>query len=201
VVDDADDDDPIKHLDSLGPLTSYEVLLMAQGRTLEQAKAEYVERTRINALADELEGKPIDQWPPFDIIWDTSPASFFYTLDGAENTPVDFTELQLIWVALADFDGILQPYNHRIVDEIWSVGDSKKAARALVHWSERRCMSPVWIIPTTAGKVGIVGGNHRLAIARAKGASVIPVLVEKKHLESIAALIKFLPGPERFASG
>jgi hypothetical protein len=190
-----EDDDPIEAVRGFGPLTSYEILRIVQGRTLQEARAEYAEKTRIDALADNIKGRPIAEWPPFDILWDTFPESYFRTLDGAESGDVDPHSLETVWVGSGDLDGILQPYNHRTADAVWSVGDANKAARALVHWSEGRPMSPVWIVPTTPGIVGIVGGNHRLAIARAKGANVIPILVEKKHLETVAGLIKLLPRP------
>jgi hypothetical protein len=95
-VPDDDDDDPIKVLGSLGPLTSYELLLMAEGKTLEQAKADYAEKTRINALADKIKGKPLAQWPPFEIHWDISPESYFRTLDGADSTTLKPDALRLV---------------------------------------------------------------------------------------------------------
>jgi hypothetical protein len=62
---------------SATPLQVYEVLLIAEGKTPGEAKAEYAEKTRINALADTLKGKPIDEWPPFDTLWDGGPPGVF----------------------------------------------------------------------------------------------------------------------------
>jgi hypothetical protein len=58
---------------------------MVNGRTREQAAAECAEKTRINALADKIKGKPAAEWPPLDIVWDISPESYFLTLDGVDS--------------------------------------------------------------------------------------------------------------------
>ncbi|MCJ2139350.1 hypothetical protein [Methylobacterium sp. E-066] len=46
--------------------------------------------------------------------------------------------------------------------------------------------------PHTTGEIIIVGGNHRLAVARAKGAAAVPILFEPQHLPFVQARLPSL---------
>jgi hypothetical protein len=191
----SDNDDPLSALTGTN-LTSLELLLITRyGMTSAEAAAEVAESTRIRAAADEIKGKPISEWPPFEVRWDLAPTSYFHALDGEEPGHVKPDDLALVWARLEDLDRVLQCYNLRTADEVWSVGDPSKAARVIVHWSEGRAMTPVWITPTTTGTVGIVGGNHRLAVVRAKGEATLPLLVRTTELCAVRAVLPTLSPP------
>jgi hypothetical protein len=177
------DDDPI------GKFTSYEMLLIAKGRSPQEAAALAAEQRRINERACKLMNRPVNEWPPFNLQWDVSPANYFHALDGVGPNDVATNELKVIWVRLDDLDRVLEPSNARVAEEVWSVGQPDKAARAIVHWAEGRSMTPVWVSHTSPGKLGIIGGNHRLAVARAKKATLVPLLVERKDLTNLHDLI------------
>ena len=164
---------------------------MLDGMTPEEAKAHAAEQQRVAKAATNIQGKPVAQWPPFEVSWDLSPASYHHALDGAKPKHVKPGELVLVWARLEDLDPVLQAYNLRTADEVWSVGDPSKAARLIVRWSEGQTMTPIWVTPTEPGKLGIVGGNHRLAIARAKGVQSLPLLVRKTELKAIRKILTF----------
>lgn len=44
-------------------------------------------------------------------------------------------------------------------------------------------------------KVGLTGGNHRLAVARAKGVDTLPIIYHKKDLEQLKPLFSELSKP------
>jgi hypothetical protein len=153
---------------------------MMRGATQEEAEARIAERKRINEEADKIAGKPISVWPPFTMKWDTRPSSFHHSQDGVNYEDLDGSGVTLMWVTLSELDAALQAWNLRTPKEIWSVGDKRKAAKVIVHCSEGRKLSPIWVCPTTPGKLGLVGGNHRLAVARTKGETEVPIIFHDK---------------------
>jgi hypothetical protein len=163
------------------PISSEELLHMSlNGCTYEEARAYFKERARIRKAADAIEGQPLETWPAFDVRWDLDQSSFYRVYDGADPDSVNTDEFVLIPdVSLADIDAALTPYWHRTAEEVWIVGSPDKAARAIVHWHEGGRMTPPLIVPTSDGRLAIGGGNHRLAVARAKGIARLPVLVKK----------------------
>jgi hypothetical protein len=189
------DDDPLAALAGT-TLTSEELLLITRGMTPEQAAAEVAEHTRIRSAAEKIQGKPILEWPPFEVKWDLSPTSYFHALDGGEPAHIKPGELELFWTSLEALDRVLQAYNLRTLDEVWAVGAPSKAARAIVHWSEGRLMTPVWVTPTAPGKLGIVGGNHRLAVARAKRVKHLPLLIRTEELATVLELLPRISPPK-----
>src|SRR5258708_12730275 len=82
-----------------------------------------------------------------------------------------------MWVTLSELDAVLQAWNLRTAEEVWSIGDKRKAAKVIVHCFEGRELSPVWVCPTASGKLGLVGGNHRLAVAPAKAETEVPIIL------------------------
>jgi hypothetical protein len=97
-----------------------------------------------------------------------------------------------MWVTLSELDAVLQAWNLRTAEEVWSIGDKRKAAKVIVHCFEGRELSPVWVCPTASGKLGLVGGNHRLAVARAKGETEVPIIFHDNHEPAVVSLF-----PER----
>lgn len=53
-------------------------------------------------------------------------------------------------------------------------------------------MTPAMVQPPATGEIIIVGGNHRLAVARAIGAAAVPVLFELEHLPFVQARLPSL---------
>jgi hypothetical protein len=167
-------------LDSIAghSVTSAELLEMMQtGCSLAEARERSRERARIREAADKIEGKPLEMWPTFDVRWDLDPANFYRAFDGADPTSIDKNELVPIQdVPLANVDVALTPYWHRTAEEAWSVGSPDKAARVIIHWEEGGLMTPPLLVPVNDGQLSIAGGNHRLAVARTKGVTRLPVL-------------------------
>ena len=153
------------------PLSSEQLLHMTiSGCSYEEARAYSNEHARIRKAADAIEGRALESWPPFDVAWDLDPSSFYRVNNGADPDSVNMDEFVLIPdVSLADIDGALTQYWHRTAAEVWTVGSPDKAARVILHWSEGDLMTPPLLVPTSDGKLAIAGGNHRLAVARAKG--------------------------------
>lgn len=156
------------------------------------------ETERIATLTNAMIGKPISEWPPFEIAWDFEPRAQRFALDGCRER--DFKEdhpdgLSLVFVTMTDLDAKLTKDNLRTPEEVWSVGDERKAARCLVHWSEGRKLTPPLAV-IVGTKIGLWGGNHRLAIARAKGETNIPLLVAPTDKEKLGEIIEFQPAPE-----
>jgi hypothetical protein len=174
------------------PLTSAEALEMLQTNiSYEEVKVRSAERARINRLAEKVEGTPLAEWPPFDVVWQLDPAQFYFVFDGAEPGSVRPDKLRMLNdVPIAKIDSVLTPYWHRRADEVWSVGDARKAARVIVHWSEGRAMTPAIVAPTEDhSQLVIPGGNHRLAVARAGGIVRVPVLYRVEHEKPVLKLL------------
>jgi hypothetical protein len=165
---------------------------MIRGATQEEAEARIAERRRINEQAEKIAGKPIHAWPPFAVKWDTHPSSYHFSQDGVDYEALDGSNVTLMWVTLSELDAVLQAWNLRTTEEVWSIGDERKAAKVIVHCFEGRKLSPVWVCPTASGKLGLVGGNHRLAVARAKGETEVPTIFHDKHEPGVVSLF-----PER----
>ena len=164
-----------KNLSKIGPGQMEELLAHIAGITVEENK----ENIRVNEKAREIEGLPIERWPAFDIRWDLSLAGQRFSFDGESES--SFVEdypngLLLGWVCLNELDDKLIPYCKRAAGEIWSIGNSLKVARIIVHWTEGRSISPIIIGHNKHGQLTILGGNHRLAICRTKGERIVPVL-------------------------
>lgn len=174
-------------------VTSSELLEMAtSGCSLAEAQSRAQERMRVRTAADAIEGRPPDLWPVFEVRWDFNPLNFYRVFDGAEPTSSADNELVLIPdVSLASINSALTPYWHRTADEVWTVGSPDKTARAIVYWCEGGLMTPPLLIPTSDGKLAIAGGNHRLAVARAKLTACLPILsrsAEEKRVRQILAV-------------
>jgi hypothetical protein len=156
----------------------------------EDAKARTAERARIRKLADKIVHQPVDAWPAFDVKWDLDPNSYYWMFDGADPgsaNPADYVLIENVAIALIDTH--LTPYWHRTPEELWTIGDPDKSARAIVHWSEGRVMSPPFLVPTDDNRLAIAGGNHRLAVCRTKGVIALPILIRRIHEVKIREIL------------
>lgn len=170
-------------------VTSDELLLVIRhGLTVGQAREAVAERRRVNTKASELLNKPVEEWPEFEVKWDLEPTSFYWALDGAEPSALEGRDFVLRWCTLQTLDLVLTRQSWRSPDELWTLGDGLKLARVLVHCSEGRSLTPPWILPVS-GKIGIVGGHHRIAMCRAKCLGTIPVIVEECCVEHVSAIL------------
>ncbi len=151
------------------------------------------ERARIRKLSLDYRGLPIDQWPNFEVIWDTEPSKQRYAYDGVSEK--EFLDMHpdgliLALVKLSHLDRKLSFHSKRTPEEVWGVGGDDKAAEVLVHWVEGRRLTPALILMTSGtNEICIGGGNHRVAVARAKGELEIPILVDPDQLSEITAHI------------
>ncbi len=97
--------------------------------------------------------------------------------------------LVLKWVSLADLDAKLTPASFRTADEVWNVGDASKAAGVLADWIAGQELTPPAIGCFEKREVPLIGGNHRLAVARAKGIERLPVLIDPNVLADVSVLL------------
>jgi len=185
-----DDDDALNKL--LKSLTPEELDRLIHGMTPEERQ----ERDRQYTEAQKLIGLPPNDWPEFKVVWDVDPAAQRLAFDGM--TEAEFSEyypdhLPLKYVRLAELDAQLCNYNKRTAEEVWGVGDNGKAAKVLLAWIEGRKITPPALSRTNStSEVMLAGGNHRLAVARAKGEATIPVLLIPEHLDFLSQKLSFL---------
>ena len=107
--------------------------------------------------------------------------------------PPDAGETDLVLISdvpLNNVDTALTPYWHRTAEEVWTVGSPDKAAQAIIHWKEGGLMTPPLLVPTDDGRLAIAGGNHRLAVARAKGVLHLPVLTKAHQEAAVREILK-----------
>lgn len=143
------------------------------------------EQERRRSRERDLRGKPVKLWPQFDVAWDLDPVNFHKSRDGtsAEDFSALYpTGITLSDVPLSELDAALHENSRRTAQEIWSVGDPDKAAGAIRHWEDRHAMTPPLVDEASDGTITIAGGNHRLAVARAKGETSVPILFDAARL-------------------
>jgi hypothetical protein len=112
---------------------------MIRGATQEEAEARIAERRRINKEAEKIVGKPIHAWPLFAMEWDTHPSSYHFSQDGVDYEALDGSNVTLMWVTLSELDAVLQAWNLRTAEEVWSIGDNPPTKRAMMRNCCRRC--------------------------------------------------------------
>ncbi|MHB0734246.1 MAG: hypothetical protein DI601_06405 [Azospirillum brasilense] len=156
---------------------------------------EIAERARVREGGEALHGLPVGQWPPIDIRWDLSVEARPFAADGKQAADgirsMARADLVLLCVPLAELQAALTARAKRAPDEIWEIGAPDKAARAPFWWSEGRRMTPPLYAVWQGKEVTITGGNHRVAVADAKGARHIPAYVAQKDL---ADFLRLVPG-------
>lgn len=156
---------------------------------------ERAELNRRSDAAEKLEGLLAREWPPFEVKWDLHPNSHRFALDGCGEE--EFNKhyqngFVLKRVLLQDLDDALCAYNRRTPEEVWGIGTDRKAAKVLLDWIEGRKLTPPLVnVLEETNELCLNGGNHRLAVARAKGETIIPILMEEDNVENISRLIAF----------
>lgn len=176
-------------------MTTAQVLDMLRG----ELPHDFRERANRRAKAKKLEGLNIVDWPSFEVRWDLSKEAQHFSLDG--ETAADFLKsypegFRLAWVALEELDENLTEFNFRGPEEVWGVGDNRKAAGVLLDWIEGRAVSPPIVHPVENKQVCLGGGNHRLAVARAKGEVTVPILCAPHEWTAIEAVLQLWPSRE-----
>ncbi|WP_019030199.1 hypothetical protein [Colwellia piezophila] len=125
---------------------------------------------------------PINKWPPFEVLWDESLENVRFYGDGysIESVKTRHPEgLKIADVELSELDKKLFHMNRQRVDEFWDVGLKSKKSDVIKHWMAQEKMTPCKLcIHDNQMEIILGGGNHRLAVARAKALKVIPVLFD-----------------------
>lgn len=152
--------------------------------------AEAEENRRRLRKASSLVGLPIEEWPKFEALWDLSDAGQRFAFDGM--TKAEFDKhypigLSIYFVEVVELDSKLCAFNRRTPAEVWGVGIDAKAAGVMLDWIEGRAVTPPAVTRTKCtDEICLLGGNHRLAVARSMGEISIPILVDPDHFEFIA---------------
>jgi hypothetical protein len=105
----------------------------------------------------------------------------------AEHFPGGVT---VICVPLALLDRQLTRMSGQAPDEFWDVGSQGAKARLLWEWVSGKAITPPLIIlhDDNLGLI-VAGGNNRLAVARAKGAETVPILVKESERGQIEVVL------------
>lgn len=153
----------------------------------EQRRAEAERKKSVAAV----KGLPIEQWPPFEPKWDLSRDAQKYVLDSGKDEFDDYYPegLVLRWIKLTEFDVKLTRNNLRAAHEVWDVGDPSKAAGVLADWIDGRALTPPGVDCFEKRELTLFGGNHRLAVARARGVPSLPILIDPRVLSHVEALV------------
>lgn len=153
--------------------------------------AEQKERNRQSREAKKLIKLPIADWPEFEVKWDVHPNKQNLAFDGVsvEEFVDDFPDgLILAEVSLDELDNELCSFNKRTPEEVWGVGSNQKAAEVILNWAEGKKITPPMIRKTNGtNEICIGGGNHRLAVARAKRESKMFILIDPLELDFISS--------------
>lgn len=163
--------------------------------------AEQTERARQSNEASNLIGVPINDWPHFDVKWDTNPEKHNLAFDGMSTD--DFVEnypngLIVAQVKLVELDAQLCNFNKRTPEEVWGVGSNEKAAKVILNWVEGKKITPPMIRRTNGtNEICLGGGNHRLAVARAKEESKIFVLIDPLEFDFVSGRLSLHPVTDR----
>lgn len=153
------------------------------------------ELERVSKDSEQFINLPIERWPAFQIRWDLNPENYHYAI-GINKEEVFNTLFPngviLAWADLLEIDSILTRQSQRSVDEIWTIGDPLKTAKIILYWNEGNAMTPSFIELYNADNnfLSITGGNHRLAVCRAKGESRVPFLTLPEYKNRINELLK-----------
>ncbi|MFU2511841.1 hypothetical protein [Pseudoalteromonas sp. ASV78] len=116
---------------------------------------------------------PINKWPAFDVLWDESLNNIHFYDDGfsAESVVKRHPNgLKIADIELNELDENLFHMYRQRVDEFWDVGFKSKKSEAIEHWVSKGIMTPCKLcVHDNKMQINLGGGNHRLAVARAKG--------------------------------
>jgi hypothetical protein len=126
-----------------------------------------------------------DQFAP---VWDCDPRYFYLSMDRI--LPGDFCagEYSIVDADVEDVVAHLV-YRSARTQGPWSGGDPNKTDRIAYHWAHGLGISPP-LVSTSEDKVVIVGGMHRLHLARHYKANRIPLLVKTSEVPKLQAIVK-----------
>ncbi|MFF8799872.1 MULTISPECIES: hypothetical protein [unclassified Methylobacterium] len=144
-----------------------------------------VEEERKRKRERYLRGKAVKRWPAFQVDWDPEPGNFYRSRDATSAS--DFRAqhpngVTLGDVPLSELDAALHVGSRRSAQEVWSIGERGKVARAIRHWEDGYAMTPPMLDQASDGTITIAGGHNRLAVARAKGETSVPILFDPARL-------------------
>lgn len=149
------------------------------------------ENRRLREIEKSIENKPVSEWPQFEILWDFSFVNIYRFADGGSFSQFnrDYPDgIHLAYVRMEELDSKLMTMSSQTADEFWEVGFPGKKSGVIVHWLEGNKMTPCKIKPHN-GQLIICGGNHRLAVCRAKSALSIPILFNLEHKAELEKII------------
>jgi len=136
---------------------------------------------------------PINEWPVFEVLWDESIENLRFYGDGysVESVATRHPDgLKIADLELSELDKNLFHMSRQRVDEFWNVGSKGTKSEVIEHWVSKRAMTPCKLcIHENEMQITLGGGNHRLAVARAKGMKVIPVLFDPRDEASLIKII------------
>jgi len=163
--------------------------ILASMNNLSKAQMEENERT-FYECKKYIDMKP-ELWPDFELLWDTSPEHYIHTVDGynEESYKKHFPNgLQLGYVSFTELNNKLATHCVRTQDKIWELGSTQKLAKAILHWTEKKAMTPI-LIGFYKEDLIIGGGFHRHAVCIIKKPETIPILIEPSDKERLEKLL------------
>ena len=92
---------------------------------------------------EELNGKPVQTWPRFDVAWDFGPENFYRSLDGVDSDAFISSHPEgvvCVTVDLAELDATLCVGSKRSKDEVWGIRDDK-VVQVIKFWIGKGKMS------------------------------------------------------------
>lgn len=161
------------------------------------------ERARVWRESEPLIGLPPDEWPDFVIRWDYRWTSAHHSLDGVSREEFEKDNppgsLDLVCVPVSGARTVFCANVRREEEGIWSLGDERKLAKALLWWIEGNRMTPPYLRLMRRGAEGFAGpdcvtfngGHHRFSICAARKLNCFPAYIAAADLD---ALIAKIPG-------
>ena len=174
-------------------MTFSERLAMLNGEDLETVKKRSALNEELEKNAKLLNGRPPTEWPKLNFNWDTSSESQRFALDGI--SPADFSQrhpegFSLGWVPLSDVDKHLCHTSRRnLPDELWTIGDLNKLAKAIAYISRGLPISPPYVCLYKDVALVLGGGNHRYTIAKAINVQEIPIYVAPESKTAVSKIL------------
>ena len=151
------------------------------------------EKERIFEMKEQYRDLPIQDWPDFTIRWSLEKADQHYAFDGLD--PESFFEeypagLRVVEsVKIAELDDRLHRVSRQYPNEFWEIGWTGSKAEIILHFVENRALTPPLVCIHSGTLLCIGGGNQRLAVARAKGEEVIPILVKPLEYNKVIDIL------------
>lgn len=139
-----------------------------------------------------VKGMSPEKWPSFIVKWDESNDNLHLYADGEDSGYIVDNYKHGIVIAdvsLRELDCFLCETSRQSLAEFWDIGKADKKIGVIEHWVNGGEITPCMVSPFE-GEIYIVGGNHRLAVARAKGEEIVPILFDNNHSDKIRAIIK-----------